>query len=65
MWSNIKINNKTSFVFCLQELGFDYTSTSPSEINHDVLFREGETRNVSQQKFNYYSWHNNRWTLDS
>ncbi|XP_059490557.1 protein misato homolog 1 [Neocloeon triangulifer] len=28
----------------IQELAFDYTATAPSEINHDVLFREGETR---------------------
>jgi len=30
----------------LQELGFDYKATTPSDINHDVLFREGETRQV-------------------
>ncbi|KAF4528253.1 hypothetical protein B566_EDAN014143 [Ephemera danica] len=29
----------------IQELGFDYSGTSPSNIDHDVLFREGETRN--------------------
>ncbi|CAB3388170.1 Hypothetical predicted protein [Cloeon dipterum] len=28
----------------IQESGFDYSSTAPSEINHDILFREGETR---------------------
>lgn len=31
----------------LQELGFDYAATTPSDINHDVLFREGETQDVS------------------
>jgi hypothetical protein len=33
-------------ILLFQELGFDYTSSSPSEIDHDVLFREGETREV-------------------
>lgn len=30
----------------LQEFSFDYNSERPSEINHDVLFREGVTYKV-------------------
>lgn len=30
----------------IQETGFDYTGDSLSEINHDVLFREGLTNKV-------------------
>lgn len=31
----------------LQEAGFEYNADNPSEINHDVLFREGVTSKVT------------------
>lgn len=31
----------------LQEQGFEYNTSKPSEINHDVLYREGVTNQVS------------------
>lgn len=37
--------------FYFQEASFEYGSNSSSEINHGVLFRDGQTRSVS---FKYY-----------
>lgn len=31
----------------IQEFSFNYNSNTPSEINHDILYREGLTHNVS------------------
>lgn len=31
----------------IQETSFNYNASSQSEINHDILFREGLTRSVS------------------
>lgn len=31
----------------LQEQGFEYNGTSPTEINHDVLYREGLNNQVT------------------
>lgn len=37
----------------IQEQGFDYNSTSPDEINHDSLYREGVTSTVIDRIFNF------------
>lgn len=34
----------------LQEQSFEYNTTTPSEINHDVLYREGLTDQVTSNK---------------
>jgi hypothetical protein len=53
VWINIYSHALIDFLMAiptasmLQEAGFEYNADTPSEINHDVLFREGVTSKVS------------------
>lgn len=40
----------------IQEFTFDYNSDRPSEINHDVFYREGLTYKVKLKNGNNYSF---------
>lgn len=51
-WWNIQVCNyinifkTTNSLICLQESNFSYDPNDPSEINHDVLYREGKLQTV-------------------
>lgn len=55
-WWNLQVTNSQISINCLvislifQETNFSYDSNNPSEVNVDILFREGrDDKNVSQQ----------------